>query len=50
MLLVYSLSKRSKSSQPSLNILLEYLLDFKMLLGMGKEAFSKIFEPFLSEQ
>lgn len=36
MLLVHAFYKLSKSSQPSLNILLEYLLNFKMLLGMGK--------------
>ena len=36
MLSVYSFYKLSKSSQPSLNIRLEYLLNFKMLLGMGK--------------
>ena len=50
MLLVYSFFKLSKSSQPSLNILLEYLLNFKMLLGMGKETYSKISKPFVSEQ
>lgn len=49
MLLVYSLSKLSKALQPSLNILLGYLLNGHDVIRDGKEAFSQIFEPLLSE-